>query len=289
MANPAEIFQTLNNQLFTKYFTNNAEIEIDGDKISEDQASKRFLGHYLRRGRGEYKTGHGDEVLDVDTINAGDIDDDYVTNKPINLPEQIRSILDQGVPPEQFGAQAAGGNPEMQGTSPADVGAQAAGGDPGGGAIDTPEEMGAQAAQPYEAGGIPDSTLQPGLGQPLPEEDVSKSPSDLGRVYELKKIYTRLTVIETFLSESSDPSLIETRNIVSKAIELFEILASNMASYKPPRAPEETLDEIIITYYRFLEKVYEGVAKYYKKQAQEHNINMVHPTKPKIKINIPNV
>jgi hypothetical protein len=289
MANPAEVFQNLNNMIFTKYFVKNAEVEIKDDELKEDQASKRFLGHYLRRGKGEYRTDRGDEVLDVDTLNAGDVDDDYKTYRPIglpNLPEQIKHILDQGaIPggsPEDMGAAAAGNDP-------AAVGAAAAGGDPAGGAVDTPEEVGAQAAQPYEAGGIPDSTLQPGLGQPLPEEDVSKSPSDLGRIYELKKIYTRLTVIETFLSESSDPKLIETRTIVSKAIELFEILASNLSSYKPPRAPEETLDEIIVQYYRFLERIYDGVAKYYKKESkQEQNFDKLMP-KEKVKINVPNV
>ena len=220
-------------------------------------------------------------------MNAGDIDRDYITQRPITLPEQIKQILDQGMVQQQPMQQPMQEPPPEQAASPSDVGAAAAGGDPGGGPVDTPEEMGTQAAQPYEAGGVPDSTLQPGLGQPLPEEDVSKSPSDLGRIYELKKIYTRLTVIETFLTESSDPKLIETRNIVSKAIELFEIMASNFSSYKPPRAPDGTLDEIIVQYYRFLEKIYEGVAKYYKKQAKEQNINDM--PKKKIRINIPNV
>jgi len=129
--------------------------------------------------------------------------------------------------------------------------------------------------------------MQPGLGQPLPQEDTSKTPSDLGRIYELKKIYTRLTVIEAFLTESSDTDMIEARTIVSKAIELFEILASNLSSYKPPRATEETLDEIIVQYYRFLERVYESVAKYYKSSAKEQNIKKdLPPEKPKIRMNI---
>jgi hypothetical protein len=128
--------------------------------------------------------------------------------------------------------------------------------------------------------------MDPGMGQPLPEEDSSKTPSDLGRIYELKKIYTRLTVIEAYLSESSDIKMIETRGVVSKAIELFEIIASNFSSFKPPRAPEETIDEIIIQYYRFLENVYGDVAGYYKKRAREQSKKGMDPPEPKPQVRI---
>ncbi|GAG36839.1 unnamed protein product, partial [marine sediment metagenome] len=87
----------------------------------------------------------------------------------------------------------------------------------------------------------------------------------------------------------SDPSMIETRTIVSKAIELFEILTSNLSSYKPPRASEETLDEIIVQFYRFLDKIYAETANYYKGRAREHITNeVVPPQKPKIKIDVYN-
>jgi hypothetical protein len=180
--------------------------------------------------------------------------------------------------------------------TPEEVGASAAGGDPTGGAVDTPEETQMQAqgqevpAEPMSGmppGEMPPGALDPGMGQPLPEEDTSKSPSDLGRIYELKKIYTRLTVIEAYLTESSDPSMIETRTIVSKAIELFEILSANLSSYKPPRAPEETLDEIIVQYYIFLEKIYNETARYYKKRSREHITDeVVPPEKPQIKVDV---
>jgi hypothetical protein len=277
MANPTDILQQLNNKLFTKNFAKSPEVEID-DSIDESQASKGFIGHYVRRGQGEYKKGDKDFV-DVDTIYSGEVDDDYITHTPLNFEQFIDKLKEQ---------MAAGGEEMQQSPSPEDVGAAAAGGDPTGGAIDTPEEQGAQMAQPPEMGGMPEDAMQPGLGQPLPQEDTSKTPSDLGRIYELKKIYTRLTVIEAFLTESSDSDMIEARTIVSKAIELFEILASNLSSYKPPRAPEETLDEIIVNYYRFLEKVYESVARYYKTAAREHNIKKdLPPEKPKIMVTLP--
>jgi hypothetical protein len=276
MANPTAILQQLNDKLFTKHFAKNPEVEVE-DPVEESQASKKFIGHYVRRGQGEYKKGDDDEVIDVDNLQAGDVDDEYKTHHPVSFEQFINQLKEQMV--------AGGGSDTLQqGQSPADVGAAAAGGDPTGGAVDTPEEM--QAAP--DAGGMPPEAMEPGMGQPLPEEDTSKTPSDLGRIYELKKIYVRLTVIEAFLTESSDSELIEARTIVSKAIELFEILASNLSSYKPPRAPEETLDEIIVQYYMFLEKVYESVAKYYKSAAKEQDIKRdLPPDKPKIRITIP--
>jgi hypothetical protein len=299
MSNPADVLQQLNTALFTRQIANDTKVDIHEDHLDEDQASKRFLGHYLRRGQGEYRTGdRSDDVKDVDTLQAGDVDDDYVTNRAGVLPYDTFQTYN----PNKIGFESfihkLRDMMEQAAMSPEEVGAAAAGGDPTGGAIDTPEEMQAQQAgqqvpqQPIS--GMPPEQLPPeameaGLGQPLPMEDVSKTPTDLGRIYELKKIYTRLTVIESYLTESSDPSMIELRTIVSKSIELFEVLASNFSSFKPPRAPEETLDEIIIQYYRFLEKVYTETASYYRKRAKEHNSNELDPIEaPTMKINVYN-
>jgi hypothetical protein len=298
MASPSDVLQQLNNKLFTKHFAKKPEVKVDteGGTLDESQAAKRFIGHYVRRGQGGYRKGNNDEeFVDVDTINAGDVDDDYVTHKDL-LPADGHSphIQTNSLDFQLFMKKLIS---MQEQNTPEEVGAAAAGGDPTGGGADTPEEaqMQAQGQQvPQEPmsgmpGEMPPEALEPGMGQPLPEEDTSKSPSDLGRIYELKKIYTRLTVIEAYLTESSDPSMIETRTIVSKAIELFEILASNLSSYQPPRAPEETLDEIIVQYYRFLEKIYNETARYYKGRAREHITNdVVPPEKPKIKVDVYN-
>ncbi len=299
MANPADVLQQLNDKLFTKQNTKKPDVEIE---LDEDQAAKRFIGHYVRRGQGEYKKGdRADEVIDVDTIQAGDVDDDYVTHRAGILPyDDYSSYQTHKLGFEQFMQKLIDmqeqGKPGLD--TPEEVGAAAAGGDPTGGTVDTPEETGMQQAgqqvPPDPTSGMPPEqmppeAMEPGMGQPLPEEDTSKSPSDLGRIYELKKIYTRLTVIEAYLSESSDPEIIESRTIVSKAIELFEILVSNLSSYKPPRAPEETLDEIIVAYYRFLEKIYNETASYYRSSAKEQTTKEPQlPVKPKIKINVYN-
>lgn len=94
-------------------------------------------------------------------------------------------------------------------------------------------------------------------------EEPPKDPNEIGRVYELKKIYSRLVSVESYLSNSSDIVLIKLRNNVSKAIELFEILSSNFKSYV------DRLDEIIIQYYKFIDIVYALLNQYYEKKHKE--------------------
>ena len=112
-------------------------------------------------------------------------------------------------------------------------------------------DMGGDMGMGDEAGGD--------MGMGGAEEE--KSPHELGRIYELKKIYTRLTSIESYLSSEADPELTEIRRYVSQSIELFEILASNIDSYK------EKIDEIIISYYKFLNEIYFKIKDYYKEKS----------------------
>ena len=93
------------------------------------------------------------------------------------------------------------------------------------------------------------------------EEEEEKSPHELGRIYEMKKIYSRLTAIETYLAAEADPELSEIRGYVSQSIELFEIVASNIDSYR------DKMDDIIISYYKFLKEVYFKIKDYYKEKS----------------------
>jgi len=92
------------------------------------------------------------------------------------------------------------------------------------------------------------------------QEEEEKTSTELGRIYELKKIYARLTSIEVYLGDESNQELLEIRNYVSQGIELFEVISSNFNSYK------DKLDEIIIIYYKFLLEVYVLVKNFYSKQ-----------------------
>jgi hypothetical protein len=100
-----------------------------------------------------------------------------------------------------------------------------------------------------------------GMGMGMEEEE--KTPHELGRIYELKKIYSRLTSIESYLSSEADPELTDLRKYVSQSIELFEILASNVDSYK------DKMDDIIISYYKFLKEIYFNIRNYYQEKKSQ--------------------
>lgn len=100
-----------------------------------------------------------------------------------------------------------------------------------------------------------DSNIMGMMGQ---EEE--KTPSQLGRIYELKKIYARLISIEAYLGDESDKELLEIRSYISQGVELFEVISANFNSY------EDKLDEIIVIYYKFLLEIYSSVKNFYAKQ-----------------------
>ena len=146
---------------------------------------------------------------------------------------------------------------------------------------DAPEEPKGMDARDVEAPSGTDKAVAAGAGVPDGEmggdmgmgggmgmggfgmEEEPKEPKELGRIYELKKIYARLTSLESYLSDASEPDLLRLRTIVSQSIEMFEILASNFDSYK------DKLDEIIIMYYKFLDVTYSTLREYYKAQSEE--------------------
>ena len=101
-------------------------------------------------------------------------------------------------------------------------------------------------------GGVP--------GMPVEEPLTS---TQLGRVYELKKIYSRLSSVETFLARTTDDEMLQIRKLVSQAIDLFELVISNYQQYK------DKVDEIIVTYYEFLDSVYSSLKDYFSDFSKE--------------------
>jgi len=87
-----------------------------------------------------------------------------------------------------------------------------------------------------------------------------QTPEEVGRIYELKKIYRRLLNIEEYLIHKTDPVLIKLKKYVTQSIQLFELLASNIMMYK------EKVDDIIISFYKFTLLVYKILKKYYEKE-----------------------
>ena len=135
------------------------------------------------------------------------------------------------------------------------------------------EEAPPEKEQPVEEAPPQESEEQAPEGMPPEEggmdqnfgavEEPPKDPNEIGRIYELKKIYSRLLSIESYLSDSSDVNLLKLRQYVSQAIEMFEIISANMPSYK------DQLDDMIIMYYKFLSVVYTLLKKYYAAQEKE--------------------
>lgn len=115
------------------------------------------------------------------------------------------------------------------------------------------------------------SQLTAGQQDPNQEETSTYWPSftreEVGRVYELKKIYSRLLSIESQLSFTSNEILLKVRRYISDAIELFETVIYNLDVYKG------NLDDIIVMFYDFLREIYEILKKYYimrEKQREEN-------------------
>ena len=111
-------------------------------------------------------------------------------------------------------------------------------------------------------GGGMDAGGMGGMGGGMGYEP-AKTAAQIGRIFELKKIYSRLLSIESQLSFSSDLTLVKLRKYISKAVEFFEILIANDNSFK------DEMDEIIIKYYNFLDQVYTIIKHYYQQQKQE--------------------
>jgi hypothetical protein len=95
----------------------------------------------------------------------------------------------------------------------------------------------------------------------LEEEPLSKS--ELGKAYELKKIYIRLTTLELFLSNDSHPELLDIQKNIHQAIKLFDVILSNFDAYK------EKINDIIIMYYKFINEIYKKVKQFYAKKNKE--------------------
>lgn len=137
-----------------------------------------------------------------------------------------------------------------------------------------PEDPEAAQAPPQDPNAFQDpnavqdpNMMQPQVdqyGQPVPGTEMVpgeiQDPDYLGKIYELKKIYSRLVSIESFLDSESDPTLLKLRNYVSSSIELFQMLINNIHVFR------ENIDELIVTYYKFLLEVYSIMKEYYKKE-----------------------
>lgn len=124
-----------------------------------------------------------------------------------------------------------------------------------------PAVAGEEEAMPDMPGGEEDMGIP---GMPGEEDDKGpETPEEVGRVYELKKIYSRLLSINQHLAESTDGLLLKLRLIIGQSIEVFEVMIANIDLFK------DKVDDIIVLYYEFLERVYGILKKYYEVKRKE--------------------
>jgi len=107
-----------------------------------------------------------------------------------------------------------------------------------------------------------------GMGEMPEMEDPNAPPSleQIGKVYELRQIYDRLIAIRNHLSIFVEDEFDEVKQILSKAIDLFDLVINNYKQY------EDKIDSIIILYYNLIKEIYEITKKKYKKYSKNKSI-----------------
>ena len=111
------------------------------------------------------------------------------------------------------------------------------------------------------------STNTGNMGDPMNDDGNTPSLEQIGRVYELKQLYNRLISIRNHISIFVEDEFDEIKKILSKAIDLFDIVINNYNQY------DDKIDDIIVMYYNFISAVYEDVRKKYKKYSKNKNNN----------------
>ena len=112
--------------------------------------------------------------------------------------------------------------------------------------------------------------IPPAAGMfPAPE---IKTSSELGRIYELNKLYTRLYTVHSLLRNTSDPKLINVKQLVGETFDIFKLILNNIPSYK------DKIDDVILTYYDFISNLVITLDKYYKeKSVKEREASIPFP------------
>jgi hypothetical protein len=149
------------------------------------------------------------------------------------------------------GAQAGMPAPDMAAAGPGMIpvaGAQ----DPNMGVVQDPNMMGGMS-------GMDPSMMGNVYAPPI------KSAKELGRIYELNKIYTRLYTIHKILSNTSDSKLQTLREMTSEAFEIFRLILNNIRSYV------NIIDDIILKYYEFLGELVKLLDIYFKANSEKDN------------------
>ena len=162
---------------------------------------------------------------------------------------------------QQQDPNAMGGDPGAMGGDPSMQDPNAMGGDP---SMQDPSMMGQPGAEqppdplkgfgdisaPMDPMGV--SNIDPATGMPSNEPKITLTA--LGRLYHLKRIYTKLLRISKILDKYPYKEIVPVRKDVRDMLELMSLISTNLKSYK------ENIDEIIINMYCFLKEVIRNIS-----------------------------
>jgi hypothetical protein len=126
--------------------------------------------------------------------------------------------------------------------------------------------------------------IDPNTGDPIPAEPievegddmVNVAPKDpladptqvtqikisLGRIYELKKIYTKLLSISKLLDSRSDIKYSELEKETDDALDMFHVISLNLDKFQPK------IDDIIVEFYRFIKRALEELEQLSKTKVE---------------------
>lgn len=106
-----------------------------------------------------------------------------------------------------------------------------------------------------ETGGVPPGGMY--------GEEEPKTPKELGRIYELNKLYNKLYVINSILNNTPDEEITELRKMVRESFNIFRLILNNLDSYK------EKIDEIILKFYEFVGQVVKQIDAHFKANSEK--------------------
>ena len=102
-----------------------------------------------------------------------------------------------------------------------------------------------------------------GMGMPEEEPSIATTPSEVGRLYEIQKLFYKLKTIDGILAQSTENELIQLKKSADDALEIFQMVVDNLALYK------DRLDQVILYFYKYVERVTEVLIKYYKEKQEK--------------------
>jgi hypothetical protein len=107
-----------------------------------------------------------------------------------------------------------------------------------------------------------------GMGGPNDQLTPSQlSLKDIGRIYTMKQLYYKLLAIDNVLKRHNDEELEKAKKTISKTLAMFSLVVDNLKVYK------EDIDDIILKFYRFVERFVTDLDAYMKQKKSDKKEN----------------